>query len=87
MTEIDKNLASIQKARDLCKQAREAAHSFQFASQEEVDRICEAMVEAAVAEAARLGQLAHEETGFGFPLHKKLKNEFASRDKIGRAHV
>ena len=80
MTHIDKDLASIQQARDLCNQAREAMRSFQFASQEEVDRICEAMVEAAVAEAARLGQLAHEETGFGFPLHKKLKNEFASRN-------
>ena len=80
MTHIDKDLASIQKARDLCNQAREAMRSFQFASQEEVDRICEAMVEAAVTEAARLGQLAHEETGFGFPLHKKLKNEFASRN-------
>ena len=80
MTHIDKDLASIQQARGLCNQAREAMRSFQFASQEEVDRICEAMVEAAVAEAARLGQLAHEETGFGFPLHKKLKNEFASRN-------
>ncbi|HQJ12424.1 MAG TPA: aldehyde dehydrogenase family protein, partial [Anaerolineae bacterium] len=34
---------------------------------------------AAFAQAARLGQLAHEETGYGVPLHKRLKNEFASR--------
>ena len=79
MTNIDKDLASIQKARDLCTRAREAMRSFQFASQEEVDRICEAMVEAAMSEAARLGQMAHDETGFGYPLHKKLKNEFASK--------
>jgi len=37
VTNIDKDLASIQKARDLCTRAREAMRSFQFASQEEVD--------------------------------------------------
>lgn len=56
MTNIDKDLASIQKARDLCTRAREAMRSFQFASQEEVDRICEAMVEAAMSEAPGSGR-------------------------------
>ena len=80
MTTIDKDLASIQQARDLALKAKQAMRSFQFASQEEVDRICEAMVAAALPEAARLGQMAHDETGFGFPLHKKLKNEFAAQN-------
>ncbi|MFV0458377.1 MAG: aldehyde dehydrogenase family protein [Actinomycetales bacterium] len=76
---MDTDLRSVQQARDLAVSAREAMRSFQFASQQQVDRICESMVEAAMKEAARLGQLAHEETGFGYPEHKKLKNEFAAR--------
>lgn len=69
----------MQQARDCAVRAREAMRSFQFASQDEVDRICEAMVAAAMREAGRLGQMAHEETGFGYPEHKKLKNEFAAQ--------
>ncbi len=45
---MDKDLRSIQQARDLAVAAREAMRSFQFASQAQVDRICEAMVEAAM---------------------------------------
>lgn len=77
---MDKDLTSIQQARDLVTRAREAMRGFQFTPQEEVDRICEAMVEAALREAARLGQMAHDETGFGYPAHKRLKNEFAARN-------
>ncbi|GAA3855099.1 aldehyde dehydrogenase family protein [Tessaracoccus defluvii] len=77
---MDKDLRSIQQARDLAVAAREAMRSFQFASQAQVDRICEAMVEAAMREAGRLGQLAHDETGFGYAEHKRLKNEFAARN-------
>lgn len=79
MAHVDDDLAAIQAARDLAVAAREAQRRFQFTSQEDVDRICEAMVEAVEREAERLGQLAHDETGFGFPVHKKIKNEFASR--------
>lgn len=79
MTVMDADLRSIQQARDLAVAAKEAMRSFQFASQSQVDRICEAMVAAAMKEAARLGQMAHEETGFGYPVHKKLKNEVAAQ--------
>ena len=65
-TTMDADLRSIQQARDLAVGAREAMRSFQFASQQQVDKICEAMVAAAVREAERLGQLAHDETGFGY---------------------
>ncbi len=78
-TNLDADLRSIQQARDLAVAAREAMRSFQFASQAQVDRICAAMASAAMAEAGRLGQLAHDETGFGYPAHKKLKNEFAAQ--------
>lgn len=75
----DLDLRSIQEARHLAIQCREAQRAFAFATQEEVDRICSAMAEAGFREAARLGQLAHEETGYGVPRHKQLKNEFASK--------
>ena len=76
---VDPDLLSVQQARDLACAGREAMRSFQFASQQQVDAICQAMVTAAMQEAQRLGQLAHEETGFGFPNHKRLKNEFAAQ--------
>lgn len=76
---MDPDLRSVQQARDLACAAREAMRSFQFASQQQVDTICQAMVTAAMAEAERLGRMAHEETGFGFAPHKRLKNEFAAQ--------
>ena len=60
--DMDADLRSVQQARDLAVGAREAMRAFQFAPQDEVDRICEAMVAAAMREAGRLGQMAHEET-------------------------
>ncbi len=75
----DKDLRSMQEARRLAIAAREAQREFFHASQETVNRIVEAMAEAAFAASAHLGQLAHQETGYGVPLHKKVKNEFASR--------
>lgn len=48
--------------------------------QAKVDRICEAMAKVALAESARLGLMAHEETGFGKPEDKREKNRFAAED-------
>jgi acetaldehyde dehydrogenase (acetylating) len=78
--EFDLDLRSIQEARRLAVAAREAQRAFHLADQATVDRVCQAMMEAAFGASARLGQLAHDETGFGVPAHKRLKNEFASRD-------
>jgi acetaldehyde dehydrogenase (acetylating) len=77
---MDKDLLSIQEARDLATAARDAQRIWLHATQEEVDRVCSAMAEAAFQAAGRLGQMASEETGYGVPAHKKLKNEFASRN-------
>ena len=77
---LDKDLASVQEARDLVNQAYIAWQSWSKASQEQVDRVCAAMAEAAYAAADRLGRMAHEETGYGVPAHKRLKNEFAARN-------
>ncbi|MDH5506661.1 MAG: aldehyde dehydrogenase family protein [Anaerolineae bacterium] len=78
MAEMDKDLLSIQQARSMVTAARDAQRIWAKATQEEVDRVCAAMAEAAYGAAERLGRMASEETGFGVPEHKKLKNEFAS---------
>ncbi|QXD16451.1 aldehyde dehydrogenase family protein [Rhodocaloribacter litoris] len=76
---MDQDLRSIQQARDLIRAAREALHRYQTFTQEQVDRIVAAMAAAGEREAQRLGQMAHEETGFGRPESKTLKNLFATK--------
>src|SRR5207245_2098539 len=76
----DKDLLSIQQARALAAAAREAQKAVKEFSQEQVDRVVEAMASAAKAEAERLGRLAHEETGFGNTKDKTLKNLFSAVD-------
>lgn len=79
MPEFDKDLRSIQQARQMVTAAREAQQIWGTASQAEIDRVCQAMAEAAYGAAERLGRMAAEETGYGVPEHKKIKNQFASR--------
>lgn len=76
---LDKDLQSIQEVRDLLQKAKAAQLEFRNYSQEQVDRIVKAMVDAGFADAARLGRMASEETGFGKPEDKQKKNEFATR--------
>lgn len=76
---LDKDLQSVQEVRDLLQKAKAAQLEFRNYSQEQVDRIVNAMAEAGFREAARLGRMACEETGFGKPEDKKRKNEFATR--------
>lgn len=63
----------------MVERAFEAQKIWANATQQQVDRVCAAMAQAAFLGAERLGRMAAEETGFGVPEHKKLKNEFASR--------
>jgi acetaldehyde dehydrogenase (acetylating) len=79
MAELDKDLLSIQEARTLAVQAREAQRQFLKATQAEVDRICAAMAQAAADAAVTLGKMATEETGYGVPEHKTLKNLLSSQ--------
>jgi len=79
MTGYDKDLRSIQQARTMVTAAREAQQAWAHATQQQVDRVCEAMAEVAYGAAERLGRMAAEETGFGVPEHKKLKNQFAAK--------
>jgi acetaldehyde dehydrogenase (acetylating) len=75
----DKDLISIQEARRLVDGCYAAQQNFLEFSQEQVDRICQAMADAAYQAAERLGRMATEETSYGIPVHKTLKNQLASR--------
>lgn len=80
MTQSEKDLRSIQEARQMAEKAYQAQQVWANAAQEQVDRVCAAMAQAAFLASERLGRMAAEETGFGVPEHKKLKNEFASKN-------
>jgi acetaldehyde dehydrogenase (acetylating) len=76
----DKDLISVQQARDLVEAAFKAQAEIVKFDQAKIDRICETMSRAALREAARLGAMAVEETGFGIPDDKREKNRFAAED-------
>jgi acetaldehyde dehydrogenase (acetylating) len=79
MADFDKDLKSIQQARTMVTIARDAQRVWFKATQEEVDKVCEAMANAAYQASEKLGLMAHQETGFGVPEHKTLKNQFGSK--------
>src|SRR5215216_1651663 len=76
----DKDLVSVQQARDLVEAAHRAQAQLARFDQAKIDRVCEAMARAALRDAARLGALATEETGYGVPDDKREKNRFAAED-------
>ena len=77
--ELDRDLASIQEARDLVKKAKAAQTVLADMDQRQVDRIVEAMAYAAEGAAGRLAQMAVADTGFGKEEDKITKNLFAAR--------
>jgi acetaldehyde dehydrogenase (acetylating) len=76
---FDKDLISIQEARRLAESCYAAQQKFVEFTQEQVDRVCQAMADAAFEAAERLGRMASEETSYGVPVHKMLKNQLASK--------
>lgn len=76
----DKDLQSIQAARDLVEAAHRAQAVVATFDQAKIDAICEAMAIAAQSQSFRLATLAHEETGYGNPADKNVKNLFAAVD-------
>jgi acetaldehyde dehydrogenase (acetylating) len=80
MMSADKDLVSVQQARDLVEAAHRAQGEVARFDQAKIDRICEAIARAALREAARLGAMAVEETGYGVADDKREKNRFAAED-------
>ncbi|HEU0184079.1 MAG TPA: aldehyde dehydrogenase family protein [Blastocatellia bacterium] len=76
----DNDLQAIQAARDLVEAANRAQAVVAGFDQGKIDAICEAMATAAQAHSMRLATLAHEETGYGSPADKNVKNLFAAVD-------
>lgn len=76
----DKDLIAQQEARDAVEAAHRAFSVVAKFDQAKVDAVCDAMAKAALRDAARLGQLAHEETGYGTRDDKREKNRFAAED-------
>jgi len=77
---MDKDLQSVQEARDLARKAKEAQLEFIHYNQEQVNKIVKAMADAGFKASEKLAQMAHEETGFGITEHKVIKNQFGTRD-------
>lgn len=77
--ELDRDLASIQEARDLVKKAKAAQAVLADMDQRQVDRIVGAMAQAAEGAARKLAQMAVADTGFGKEEDKVTKNLFAAR--------
>lgn len=75
----DKDLISIQETRLLLKNAKKAQVELAQMSQCQIDRICKAIKDAAMANLERLAKMANEETGFGVIKDKIIKNYFASQ--------
>ena len=76
--ELDRDLASVQEARNMLKAARMAQEELKSFSREKIDAIVKSMKEAGEAEACRLAALAVEETGMGRYEDKCFKNYFAA---------
>lgn len=74
----DKDLQSVQAARDLVEAAHRAQAAVARLGQTKIDAVCEAMAKAAERESLRLATLAHEETGYGNAADKNVKNLFAA---------
>src|SRR5947209_3231103 len=76
----DKDLISVQQARDLVEAAHRAQLEITRFDQGKIDRICEAIAKAALRESPRIAALAVEETGYGIAADKQEKNRFAAED-------
>ena len=74
----DKDLISVQQARDLVEAAHRAQAELARFDQAKIDRICDVMAKAALRESPRVAALAVEETGYGIAEDKQVKNQFSA---------
>ena len=75
MDRLDYDLCSVQEARVLLENGREAQRELITFSQEKLNAIVEAMVEAAYLHAKELAIMSAEETGLGKSEDKYVTNE------------
>lgn len=75
----DKDLVSVQEARNLLGDAYKAQKELSTFNQAKIDRIVKAISEAGIANAEKLAKMANEETGFGKWQDKIIKNIFAAK--------
>ncbi|WP_346896318.1 acetaldehyde dehydrogenase (acetylating) [Clostridium sp. UBA7503] len=78
MENFDKDLRSIQEARDLARLGKVAANKIADYTEEQIDKILRNMVRIAEENAVCLAQMAVEETGFGKVEDKTFKNHLAA---------
>lgn len=78
MTGFDRDLSSIQAARDLARKGKIAEEALKDYSFEQIDKIIKAIAEAGERHALELARMAVEETGFGKVEDKLYKNHMAS---------
>jgi len=76
---MDADLKSIASARRCAETAFEAYQQFLGTDPAHVDAIVQAMADAIEPEAARLGKMAAEETGYGNAEHKRVKDLMNAR--------
>jgi acetaldehyde dehydrogenase (acetylating) len=81
---MDKDLESIQEARNLLQAAHDAWQKFENFTEEQVERILLEISKTGIDNAETLARLAVEETGYGTVEHKTLKNLFCA-DNVYRA--
>ena len=77
---IDKDLLSIQEARDLARKAYEAQQEYKHFTQQQVDKIVKAMADAGYEASERLAKMACDESGFGNWQDKVIKNQFSTKN-------
>ena len=75
---LDKDLQSIQQARNLARRGKIAANKIANFTEEQIDKIIRNMVKVANENKVCLAEMAVEETGFGKVCDKVIKNNLAS---------
>lgn len=78
MESFDKDLQSIQQARNLARRGKVAANKIANFTEEQIDKIIRNMVKVASEHEVCLAEMAVEETGFGKVCDKTVKNNLAS---------
>ncbi|XVG94855.1 acetaldehyde dehydrogenase (acetylating) [Eubacteriales bacterium KG127] len=76
--ELDKDLRSIQEARDLARNGAKAAKELEDYTEDQISSIIKNMVKVAEEHALELAKMAVKETGFGIVEDKVYKNHMAS---------